>query len=67
MVLEDSDMEMVVAEIEVSVSRFILECLCRVAFSGFGGLCCLIFFVSWPFGMKFGWKVDLKKREEKKL
>lgn len=60
-------MEMVVAEIEVSVSRFILECLCRVAFSGFGGLCCLIFFVSWPFGMKFGWKVDFKKREEKKL
>lgn len=28
MVLEDSDVEMIVAEIEVSVSRLISKCLC---------------------------------------
>lgn len=48
MVLEDSDVEMIVAEIEVSVSRWLQ---CPVDFSGFVGL--------WrplcPFGV---WKVD---------
>lgn len=39
MVLEDSDVEMIVAEIEVSVSRLFLKYLCWVAFRESDGLC----------------------------